>query len=123
MLYVRLCCLLEHEKYLFLDLLRNLYPSCLQTVYPCVNLFGSHSVKNVSEFFGIIFGVLFGLDTLEPVQFLVVEVEIAVIISFGTVGVLAAANSIFRPVVVVVVNGRLVAVESLKYEKTCNYKQ
>ena len=102
--------LLEHQQDFVLYLLWNFNTACLQTVCPCVNLFGLHGVEHMAELLNIGFGVILLFCAFETVEFLIFKVEVAVVVSFGAVRMLSATLSILTFVAVVVVGYNSVAI-------------
>jgi hypothetical protein len=79
-------------------------------MYPCVNLFSFHGVEDVSELFDVGIGIIFLFCSFETIKFLILEIEIAVVISLGTVAVLSAALAVLIVMAVVVVDNDSVTV-------------
>ena len=105
--------LLKHQQNLFFYLVRDFYVSCLKTMYPCVDLLGAHGIEYLAELLYVAFGIFLLFHSFETVEFLIVEIEVAVVVSLGAVCVLSAAYPVLAVVVVVLLFGssRRVAVE------------
>ena len=70
---------------------------------PVLDLILSHRVKDLSEFLNVCLCVLFRLHSFETVKFLIVEVEVAVVISFCAICVFAASRAILTIMMVVAI--------------------
>ena len=110
--------LLQYQQYLLLYLQGELYPSCLQAVYPSVYFLLIHCVEYMLELLDVAVGILLGVHAFETVEFFIVEIEVAVVVPFCTVGVFAAAHAIVAAVVVMLFCGNIpVTVEPVQYKK------
>ena len=113
--------LLQHQQHLVLYCRRHLDATCLQAVYPQVHFLGLHGVEHLSELLDLLLGILLLLLALEPVEFLVVEVETLVVISLVADSVLSATYSVNRCVVMVVLVGDwCVLAELLEQQEACD---
>ena len=93
---------LEHHQHLLFYLRRQLYASCLKAMHPVVNLILFHGIEYVAELLDVAVTVFLGICALETVQFLIIEVQIAVVVSLCTVRMPAAAYTILTAMFMVV---------------------
>ena len=104
------CVLLQNEQNFVFDFLRNFNASCLQTMHPSINFFCFHCVEYMSELFNIVVGIIFRSCNFETVKLFILEIEIAGIVTFGTVAVFSATFAIFAVVAMVLFGDNSVTV-------------
>ena len=86
---------------------------------PSVDLLFAHCVKDVAELLYVALGVILGFFPFVPVEFFVVELEIAVVVSLCTVGVFATTYTVLALVVVMMLLGwGTVLVKAAQQQKT-----
>ena len=76
----------------------------------------------MSELFNVGIGIILLLCTFETVKFLILEIEVAVVVSLCAIGVSSTTLPIFVVVAVVVFDNNPVAVCFVQDKEACNYK-